>query len=116
MLRPAPKNAAILDSTEPLVAATGDESFIEPLMPQAQLYVHLIAPQHDAAATAGALLPMVHVVPREAARGAEANMLATRMASFSSAGAALSISGHDHTAIMSSPRGETRKVRASVRS
>ena len=68
--------------------------------------------RHDAAAGLGAFLPIVHVVLLEGAAGLKPRTPASRNASLTSGGAALSTNTHDQISVLSGPRGcHTRNVR-----
>src|SRR5439155_26210283 len=70
-LRPAPVELAMIALAHAEIAGPGFEAFVEPLMPQTHLRVHGHATRDHAAAGAGALLPIVHVVLLECAGRAE---------------------------------------------
>src|ERR1700751_695136 len=71
-LRPAAVELAMVALAHAEIAGPGFEVLVEALGTQAHLRVHGQAPRDDAAAGAGAFLPVVHVVLLEGAGRAEA--------------------------------------------
>src|SRR6516225_241508 len=71
-LGPATIELAMVALAHAEVACPALEVLVEALVPQTHLRVHRHAPRDDAAASAGALLPVVHVVLFEGAGRAEA--------------------------------------------
>src|SRR5271166_2296807 len=66
-LSPAAVELAVVALAHAKVAGPGVEALVEALVPQAHLRVHRHAPRDDAAAGAGAFLPIVHIVLLEGA-------------------------------------------------
>src|SRR5260370_38330236 len=71
-LSPAPVELAMVALADAEIAGPGVETLIEPLVSQPHLRIQESPSGYDAAASAGALLPIVHVVLLEGPRRAEA--------------------------------------------
>src|SRR6516164_8857905 len=71
-LRPAAVELAVVALAHAEIAGPALEVLVEALVPQTHLRVHGQAPRDDAAAGAGAFLPIVHIVLLEGAGWAEA--------------------------------------------
>src|SRR5712692_11542756 len=72
-LSPAPVELPMVALAHAEVAGPGLEILVEPLVPEPHLGVQGHSPRHHSTTGAGALLPVVHVVLLEGARGAEAS-------------------------------------------
>src|SRR6516162_6135242 len=71
-LRPAPVELTVVALAHAEVAGPGVETLVKALVSQTHLRVNRHAPRDDAATSAGAFLPIVHVVLLESAGRAEA--------------------------------------------
>src|SRR6516162_11696810 len=71
-LRPAAIELAMIALAHAEIAGPGVETLVKALVPQTHLRVNRHAPRHHPATSAGAFLPIVHVVLLEGAGRAEA--------------------------------------------
>src|ERR1700736_5491201 len=71
-LRPAPVELAVVALAHAEITGPGVETLVEPLVSQPHLRIQESPPGYDAAASARALLPIVHVILLEGAGRAEA--------------------------------------------
>src|SRR6516225_6376723 len=89
-LRPAPVELTVVALAHAEIARPGVETLVKALVPKPHLRVYRHAPRDDAAASAGAFLPIVHVVLLEGAGRLKPRTPLSRIASLMCGGAALS--------------------------